>query len=368
MKVNWITRPNNLAGNALGYDTMVRKLLEHSKGLLEHDESSPIALQLCPAEFFEPIPGKFNVLFTMWESYLIPSVYKLALMNADAVITPSRFCRDVFAPYCKQRPEVNWLGVDCNKYKYFERKDPFVEKKPFRFLWVGAPNPRKGYPFIVEAVKIFEKIQGIEIYVKTTADSVDWNLISQKREEHKDDPDRLVAYDKMLENKEKQISYGRFGKHENIIYDMRKLHPLELVDLYHSAHCFLLPNLGEGWGLTLSEAMATGAPCIATGKTGEMDFFNDGVGYTLKTDIKDLELANYHLTSRAHIPDTHDVINKMLHVMKHYKEALRKGRKASTRIRENFTWEKSAKRLTEILKGYENEISKIHFNTAAAVV
>lgn len=358
MKVNWITRVNNLSGNALGYDTMVSSLLKYSKGLIEHDENSPIALQLCPAEFFDPIPGKYNVLFTMWESYCIPSVYKLAMMNADAVITPSRFCRDVFAPYCKRRPDVNWLGVNMNKYSYFKRENPFLKKKPFRFMWCGAPNPRKGYPFILEAVKIFKNVPNIEIYIKTTADSVDWNLIEKKKDEFKSDPERSEAYDRIMEAKDKLKSYIKFGKHNNIIYDMRRLHPLELIDLYKSAHCFVLPNMGEGWGLTLSEAMATGAPCIATGKTGEMDFFNDNVGYTIKTDIKDLDLANYNLKSRVHVPDTKDFIDKMFYVMKHYGEAFRKGQKASARIKNNFTWEKSAKRLHELLKGYENEINK----------
>ena len=35
-----------------------------------------------------------------------------------------------------------------------------------------------------------------------------------------------------------------------------------LVQMYHHAHAFCFPSMGEGFGLTLAEAMATGLPVI----------------------------------------------------------------------------------------------------------
>lgn len=37
---------------------------------------------------------------------------------------------------------------------------------------------------------------------------------------------------------------------------------------------FILPSHGEGWGLPLIEAMASGLPTIATAWGGQMDFMS----------------------------------------------------------------------------------------------
>jgi len=52
--------------------------------------------------------------------------------------------------------------------------------------------------------------------------------------------------------------------------------------LYRSADCFVLPSRGEGWGMPVLEAMASGLPVIATGWGGPADFLHDGVGYPLR--------------------------------------------------------------------------------------
>src|SRR6185295_2786220 len=48
----------------------------------------------------------------------------------------------------------------------------------------------------------------------------------------------------------------------------------DLARLYHEAHCFVLPTRGEGFGMPILEAMATGLPVIVTGYSGHLDFCN----------------------------------------------------------------------------------------------
>lgn len=51
--------------------------------------------------------------------------------------------------------------------------------------------------------------------------------------------------------------------------------PTELVPmLYRAADAFVLPTHGEGWGLPLMEAMASGLPTIATGWGGQTEFMS----------------------------------------------------------------------------------------------
>jgi glycosyltransferase involved in cell wall biosynthesis len=95
--------------------------------------------------------------------------------------------------------------------------------------------------------------------------------------------------------------------------------------------------------------MATGCPSIASYSTGVLDFFDSEVGFPVKCDIKESELQNYDLKAKMYIPDTRDFIEQIMYVVKNYKEALKRAKKASYRVKTNFTWAKSAKRLNDIV-------------------
>jgi glycosyltransferase involved in cell wall biosynthesis len=142
--------------------------------------------------------------------------------------------------------------------------------------------------------------------------------------------------------------------------DTRKLPVDELVGLYNDSHAFLFPSLGEGWGLTLTEAMATGLPCISIDKTGCAEYFDNSVGFVIKSDVKSIgPLPNYGLEDcRAYVPDTQSLLDAMILCCNRYQDALKKGRKASDWIRNNVTWEKAGVRLANILTEItEREIS-----------
>ena len=143
--------------------------------------------------------------------------------------------------------------------------------------------------------------------------------------------------------------FKRMGKNENVVMDMRDLPINELIDLYHSAHMFILPSLGEGWGLTLSEAMATGCPCIATRMTGTADFFSESVGYEIDWDYKPVEMEYYKLKANVIIPRTNSTLARFMEAYNDYRGAIQRGIKASRLINDKFTWDKTAKRLLEIL-------------------
>jgi glycosyltransferase involved in cell wall biosynthesis len=55
----------------------------------------------------------------------------------------------------------------------------------------------------------------------------------------------------------------------------------ELVDLYRRAWVVASPSSREGWGMTLTEAAATGTPVVATRIAGHLDATLDGVTGTL---------------------------------------------------------------------------------------
>lgn len=354
LKVQWVTQTHNLAGNALGYNQHNSAMLKFSEPFLEISDDADIALTICPADNFVPVPGKINVLFTMWESLDLPNNYLQRIARADALIVPCSFCRDLFRPHFDGPIYVCHEGIDPEKFQYYERQPK--QGDTFRFLWVGASNPRKGYPIVDEiADKVIQKMKGVEIYLKTTTAKMDrkvyvsqlWKNRKRIRTEH---PDMVKEMLKRAKNPDMSEKVFRMGENNNIIFDSRRLPLNELIDLYRSAHCFLFPTYGEGWGLTLCEAMATGLPAIAPPITGCADYFDDSVGYTVKHDIRHSEFSNYKIISRIYCPDANDVVKKMFDVMKNYQDALRRGRRASNRILTKFTWDKSARRLRDIME------------------
>jgi glycosyltransferase involved in cell wall biosynthesis len=97
--------------------------------------------------------------------------------------------------------------------------------------------------------------------------------------------------------------------------------------------------------------MATGIPCIAPKHTGMADYFSDYVGYPCRYEKKPVYEDNYELETAAYFCDTTDIINQMYHVYSHYSEALERGKRASERIRNKWTWTHAAKRMVDILEG-----------------
>lgn len=355
-RVFWGTPERDVVGNGYGYSFHNKMMVKHTAPFIENDPEAKMVLQIISADLFQPVLGRVNILFSMWEFIDVPPSYQKALAAADYVIVPSRFCRDIFAPYCKRRPYVCQEGVDPADYPYVERK---VGNK-FRFLWVGAPNPRKGYQSILQVLQLADKFPQLEFYLKTTVKKTtlgdflrntvkNWKQISEVEEGK-----GWSAWWRILRrlpspwNANKVFKYG---KNKNVIVDTRKLPMADLQKLYHDSHAFLFPTLGEGWGLTLTEAMATGLPCIAPPITGCADYFDDNVGFTIKSAIKPIPVdPKYGIKEvRAYLPCTQHLLDRMIEVANNYDRALVKGKAASERIRTKFTWERSGKRLGDIL-------------------
>lgn len=373
--VQWATPPKELVGNALGYQTHIRYLKSYAEkgNHVIDDPESNIALHIVSADWFKPIPGKFNILFTMWEALDVPATYIAALNAADLVIVPCRWCKQLFQKVTTTPIEVCNHGTDIERFKFHDRTNQMVThtvkplfgkpqvSKRFRFLWVGAPNPRKGYKEVLSTLSLAERFPDIEIYLKTTAPKITWlTTVKSLGRNWKRIFDFTGASGKywktfwlnflkiptpFLHNRLKYM-----GTHSNVIFDTRMLSKDELVDLYKSANCFIFPTWGEGWGLTLSEALATGCPSIATRVTGVCDFFDGDIGYEIGYDVKRTELPSYNMSAKVYAPRPLELAKLMLYVIRNYPEALKKGKRASEKMRTKFTWENSAARLAEIIR------------------
>lgn len=345
MRIAWTSSLQG-TGIAYGYSnhqTQLKAALQNNGVIF--DNNSDIQVALIPAGGYVPTPGKYNILYTMFESTDIPPSWIEKVNQADLIIVPCEHNRRVFQRYTKKPVVVCLEGTKPDTFTYIERE----KSTPFRFLWFGATNQRKGY---VHTIYAWEQLKAVrpdiyinsELYMKTTQSEV---------------MPRIVGY-KDGEPITEIMPAERIFKADNAIVDTRKVSEEELTKIYHDAHCFLFPTMGEGFGLTLAEAMSTGLPCIYTPWSGPVDFISNKEGYSLKYSIKPVTAdfaacggdSKHNYKTFAATADIADIVKQMIRVYDEYDFALEKGKRAAERIRKEITWDISANRLIDIIRQY----------------
>ncbi len=282
-----------------------------------------------PPQLTPPAEGRW-VVMQPWEYGSIPKAWVEPLLrDVDDIWAPSGYVRDCFlaAGLPADRVHVVPLGVDCERFSPRVPPVTLPTAKCWKFLFVGGTIHRKGIDVLLDAwARAFSDRDDVCLVIK------DMGTRSFYRGQT---AERSIA--------EMQQRAGT----AQIVYLDQSMTESELAGLYTACDCLVHPYRGEGFGLPIAEALASGLPVIVTGMGAALDFCDDDNAYLIparrvvlpEKRVGDLETVDYPWLAE---PDVHALAALLRHVHDHRDEAKAKGRRGRDRILAGFTWDHAA--------------------------
>jgi hypothetical protein len=137
-----------------------------------------------------------------------------------------------------------------------------------------------------------------------------------------------------------------FGAPE-IEYIQRSLTEEELAGLYAACNCLVHPYRGEGFGLPIAEAMASGLAVVVTNHGAALDFCNETNAFLIPARIRpfrDRRVGSWETVGVPYWaePDQKALERILRHVWEHPEETRARGEKARDHICRHFTWDHAA--------------------------
>ena len=227
---------------------------------VHESEPTDINISFVPMNIHEHFRG-YNVQWTVFESTRIPSLLMNVLPLADSVWVPSTWGQETLIAHGidSDRVAVVPEGVDTDQFHPYAR--PSNLGRPFRFLFVGKYEQRKSCNEVIQAfARAWNNNPTVELVIKTNY-FVDHGPTQADLEKYIQD---------------QGITNVRvfWGEAEN------------LTDFYRNCDVFVLPSKGEGWGLPIIEAAASGMPIISTFYSGHREYLQHISNSTIPVDYE----------------------------------------------------------------------------------
>ena len=268
-------------------------------------DGTGLVLHLCPSDIFAPIPGERNVLFSMWEAQELPAADAANMLRADAWLVPSVYCQRVWHRH-GARASVVPLGVS----DAFMRGDIARPQMPrtLRFLWIGSDQRRKGWQLIGPAwMAAFANGEDVALTIKCIGDG--------STESH----------------------YG--GR---VVIDRRDLSEDALAALYREHDVFVFPSYGEGFGLPVLEAMASGCLVVAPESSSLGQFVSDRTAVPIQRSRR--AVIECGVETRATVHGVDDLASALRTAYEGW-EWMDGRRQAAAKMARAFTWASASLKL-----------------------
>jgi glycosyltransferase involved in cell wall biosynthesis len=292
-----------------------------------------------PPDFTRPEQGDL-VLFQPWEFGSLPAAW-IEPMNesVDEVWVPSQYVRDCYvrSGVSPDKVSVVPLGVDPAQFNPLTPPTELGVTQSFKFLFVGGTLPRKGADLL------------LDVYLSTFGPEDDVCLVVR------DFGVNTHYRGQGLGAKVRQLQHeaGLAALH----YIGHDLTPAALAGLYTACDCLVHPYRGEGYGLPIVEAMASGLPVIVPRHGACLDFCTDDTA--LLVDASEVSQREWQIGGLATAGppywaeiDPQALAQAMRSVVDRPAEARALGRRAAAHVAAGHTWDRAAAAASERLERF----------------
>lgn len=272
--------------------------------------------------FYYPVDG---ILRSEWYQYLEQVDYK---------VTFTEYARKSTLEAVPSLGDVAVIPHGCNTKEFFpypnlEELQPVkdslfgAQSHKFVFTNINRNQIRKDIPRTIQAFKLVkEQIDDVLLYLHMAKKDLGWDL-------------EEVCKAANLSTTEDVILLNNFNVHQGI--------PIEFLNLiYNISDCVVSSTLGEGWGLTWTEAMATKTPVIMPNNTAMSEHITPERGYLVdcgsNTNLLYVPPQTMFLQK---LTDVEDMARKMIHVYEHREEAAHKADVAYQWVTTNLDWQEN---------------------------
>lgn len=264
-----------------------------------------------------------RLVMTMFESDKIPEDWPDYLSLADEVIVPSTWCAETFKKSGIDATVVP-LGYNSDYFQYIDRPVPVEENDVFTFIHYNSFNIRKGFFEVFKAFNDeFKHNEPVRLILKST---------------DRKPPIPII----------KDI-------YPNIEVINAELPERDLVRLLGRANCMVYPSMGEGFGITPLEAMATGMPAIVPNAHGISEYFDSDYMLEVKVEKK---VPGLYVRFKGQdvgemvICDVADLRKQMRYAYNNQAKMKELGKSASEYVKK-FTYKRTAEKLKTIIEKWQ---------------
>ncbi len=249
--------------------------------------AAPIAAvcvnQLFPEQFMWSHDARRRCARILFESDRVPAPWIAALQDVDAIWVASQFNVETFSAsgIPAERLRVLPNAVDTEIFCIDGPRMKLADLRSVVFLSVCDFNPRKGLDVLLQAWgNTFTANDDVCLVLKT------YSSAGRTAAQIETDIQTYCA----------ALGFSRESL-APIILLSDIFSTTELAALYRRANCFVLPTHGEGWGRTITEAMACGVPVITSRWGAPLDYLHDDNAYLIDgatTSVPDVAVRYNH--------------------------------------------------------------------------
>ncbi|WP_263380655.1 glycosyltransferase family 4 protein [Granulicella paludicola] len=309
-----------------------------------------------------------------WKAEQLGSGYALsswmertAILDADAIVAVSNGTKaDILKAYPdvdEKKIHVIYNGIDLNQYQYTEKTDALTKygvdpAKPY-VLFVGRITRQKGVTHLVEAVPhlpagtqvvlcagapdtpeiaqemrtLVQKLTGVDVTAAPGEAASDKQPAVEVASDNVNNPPGHAA-----------ATGDPTGRGHNIVWIEQMVSKEEAIQLYSHCAVFCCPSVYEPFGIINLEAMACGAPVVASatggilevvveGETGHLVPFEADPTTTFPTDPQKF---------------SQDLATRIKELLAEPEKAKAMGKAGRKRVEDHFSWTAIAAQTIEL--------------------